>query len=369
MKRQKWIISKGIVFLLGFIIVIGGICLGLNQKNDALAFVEKMGVGWNLGNALDVNQTGLRTQDISTYEISWGNPVTTREMIAAINRAGFSTLRIPVSWSEHMDASGNIDEAFLKRVHEVVDYGIDEGMYVIINIHHDEWMTPSAENRERALATLTRVWEQIAFEFRDYDEQLLYESMNEPRLLGSDQEWTAGTAEARSIVNELNARFVEVVRASGGQNQTRYLLIPAYCASEKEEALKDLTVPDDERIIVSVHAYLPYDFALNQNGTADWNIDNSDDTVAIETLMANLNDLFISSGIPVIITEFGALDKNNLEARLAWLGYFQQKAAETGIGLIWWDNGEDETNTASFKIFDRNRLSFDFPEIKDSLVD
>ncbi|WKY48162.1 glycoside hydrolase family 5 protein [Eubacteriaceae bacterium ES3] len=341
--------------------------IGNPEKSEGLSFVEKMGSGWNLGNSLDVAHTGLSGEDISGIETYWGNPVTTREMIRAVHEAGFSTLRVPVSWSEHMDASGNIDQAFLSRVKEVVDYGIDEGMYVIINVHHDDWLMPSIENKEIASSTLTIVWQQLAEFFKDYDDHLLFESMNEPRLIGTADEWTAGTESARQTVNELNAQFVKVIRESGGGNESRYLLLPGYCASFQRAALEAISLPDDEYLIVSVHAYIPYDFALNQEGRNTWSTGNPEDTNDIDELFENLKELFLEQEIPVVITEFGALDKDNLEARLVWLNYFKNKADQNNVELIWWDNGGNAEQN-NFRILNRNNLSFDFPEIRDILV-
>jgi len=367
--QRRWIFYKIAIFLVVVLVAAGSIHLSNEmKKNEAIVFVEKMGVGWNLGNTLDTTNTGLKKEEAHVYEMYWGNPKTTREMIKEIHDAGFSTIRIPITWKEHMDEDGKIDADWMKRVHEVVDYSIEEELFVIINTHHDDWYYPSYENESQAIEKMKRVWDQISAEFIEYDDYLLFEAMNEPRLIGTEDEWTTGTNEAQIVINHLNQAFVRTVRDSGGYNSERYLLIPTYCASGKSGALEALEIPDDRRIIVSLHQYIPYDFALNDDGTDKWNSDEKTDTEEIDDLMTNIKELFVDKGIPVIISEFGAVDKENLEERLEWLSYYKKKADTEKVMLIWWDAGGDEKKGSSFRIFDRYTLQWIYPEIKDLLT-
>src|SRR5699024_1327302 len=235
----------------------------------------------------------------------WGNPVTTPEMIEKVKEGGFNIIRIPVTWNEHIGDAPHyhINEDWLNRVQGVVDYAYDLDLYVILNLHHEEWHFPSNDHLDQAKIILVKVWEQIAERFKDYNERLIFEAMNEPRMKGTDVEWTGGTAEAREIINQLNEVFLETIRNSGGNNSLRHVMLPTYAASADDNVLNDFTIPDDEKVIISVHSYTPYHFALNYDGTDEWNEDNNADTRDIDNLFASLNRRFISNDIAVIIGE------------------------------------------------------------------
>ncbi len=330
----------------------------LSSPSKDIAFVQKMKPGWNLGNTLDAH--GLKDPEAvpEKYETYWGNPFTTAEMIAKVKEAGFNTIRIPVTWYEHMDKAYHIDDAWMDRVQQVADYGIQNGLYVILNAHHDAWYTPDPANLKKAETVMRAVWGQIAVRFAGYDEHLLFEGMNEPRLIGTEHEWDEGTPEAREAVNKLNEAFVETIRASGGKNGERYLLIPTYCASTRPEALKALVLPKGGRLIVSIHLYRPYDFTLNEAGTAEWSPNSREDTEEIDQAIEDARHLFTDRGIPVIITEFGTVDKGNTAARTQWADYVTQKAGAAHIGCIWWDNS----------IYDRCTLQWKYPDIVHALT-
>ncbi|HPU63884.1 MAG TPA: glycoside hydrolase family 5 protein, partial [Mobilitalea sp.] len=316
----------------------------------SVELIKEFSIGWNLGNTLDATGSSLLSS-----EVSWGNPYTKKEVFDAVKDAGFNIVRIPVSWGKHLGPAPDykIHEEWLDRVNEVVDYAIDNDLYVIINMHHEEWHFPSYENFENANVILTSVWTQIAERFKDYDEHLIFEGMNEPRMKGTPFEWTGGNAEARDVVNKLNQSFVETIRASGGNNPYRHLMIPTYAASADPKTWTDFIIPDDEKVIVSIHAYTPYNFALNKNGTSVWSPDNPSDTDEIDNLINNIYEYFISNGHAVIIGEFGAMDKNNLQDRVNWARYYVQKATEKGIPCIWWDNGAFTGSGELFGLLDR----------------
>lgn len=328
--------------------------------------IKELRIGWNLGNTLDATGGGA----LLSTEMSWGNPATNEEMFISVKDAGFNIIRIPVSWGSHLgpDPEYTIHTVWLDRVNEVVDYAIDNDLYVILNMHHEEWHFPSYDNHEQAETILIKVWTQIAERFKDYDEHLIFEGMNEPSMKGTPLEWNGGNIEARDVINQLNFSFVETIRNSGGNNPYRHLMIPTYAASSDPKTCKDFIVPKDDKIIVSIHAYTPYNFALNKSGTAKWSPENANDTRDIDYLMNNLYDTFVSKGQPVILGEFGAMDKDNLEARVLWAKYYIQKATEKGIPCIWWDNGAFVGNGELFGLLDRRSGVWKHPEVVDGLM-
>lgn len=327
--------------------------------------IKELKIGWNLGNTLDA--TGGSSL---SSETSWGNPITKEEMIVTVKEAGFNIVRIPVSWGSHLgpEPDYTVHKAWLDRVNEVVDYAIDNELYVILNMHHEEWHFPSYDNYDKAQAILTKVWTQIAEQFKDYDEHLIFEGMNEPRMKGTPEEWTGGNTESRDVVNQLNKAFVDTIRNAGGNNPYRHLMIPTYAASSDTRAWKDFIMPEDDKIIVSIHAYTPYSFALDIKGTAKWSSEIANDTRDIDNLMDNIFDSFISKGKPVILGEFGAMDKNNLEDRVRWSEYYIKKASEKGIPCIWWDNGAFVGNGELFGLLDRRKGEMKHAEIIEALM-
>lgn len=308
-----------------------------------IRYVESMGSGINIGNTLDATGIRHRKEDASVeyYETYWSNPQITRKLIAMIKEAGFGTVRIPVSWDEHMDEDGNVDELWLDRVEEVVTYGIEEGLYVILDAHHESWLIPTPETEEQTKKKLSVLWQQIAERFIDYPEELLYEGMNEPRTIGSEGEWQGGTEEEREVVNRLNSVFVEMVRQTGGNNSHRWLIITTYGGNYREPALEALKIPKDDNIIIAVHPYIPYRFTQDEEGTSKWSEKNREDREPIDELMGMLEEYYIKKHTPVIITEYGCIDKDNREDRMAWIKYYTESARSKKIGYIWWDNGKE----------------------------
>ena len=326
--------------------------------------VADMRIGWNLGNTLDA--TGGIGLD---SERAWGNPKTTQEMIDAVLAQGFNVIRIPVTWEGHFGAAPEykIHDIWMQRVKEVVDYAYDQGAYVILNIHHEEWHFPSEENKEAASEQLAALWTQIADYFRDYDEHLIFEGLNEPRKKGTAVEWTGGDKEGRDVVNHFEQVFVETVRATGGNNELRHLMITGYAASSDRNALASIVLPDDDKLIVSVHAYTPYNFALNTEGTDTW--DAETDTKDIDSLMQNLDELFISKGVPVIIGEFGAINKDNEAERVEWVTYYLTKAEEIGVPCIWWDNNAFTGSGENMGLLDRRDLTFPYADLLNAMLE
>ncbi len=315
---------------------------------SAWDLVSEMKVGWNLGNTMDATGEGLES------ETCWGNPKTTKEMIDTVSDTGFNVLRLPVTWDKHMDADYNVDPAWMARVHEIVDYAIDDGMFVILNTHHEEWYFPTEEDKAQDIEQLTALWKQIAEEFKNYDEHLIFEGVNEPRLRGTGKEWTGGDNESREVVNEYAKAFYDTVRASGGNNDKRSLMITGYAASASRNCLSSIVLPnyDDDHLIVSVHAYLPYSFALDTKGTDQF--DESTDASSIDTLFTDVKDLFLDQKIPVIVGEFGCMNKMNDEERIECVSYYLSTAKSYGVPCIWWDNGAFTGNGENFGLLVRD---------------
>ncbi len=346
--------------------------------NEAMEFLKKIGVGWNLGNTFDAIKQGWNANaDEMTVETSWVGIKTAEAMIEALYQAGFTAIRVPASWHDHVSGPDHeISEKWLNRVQEVVDWAYNRGMYVILNIHHDESeFLPSSAHYEESAHYIECVWRQLAERFRDYDERLILESMNEPRLLNSPYEWTFNPAapeclDAADCLNRLNQLFVDTVRASGGGNAGRYLMVPSYCAAPGNAIRDSFVMPADSadnKIIVSTHAYTPYDFALNQNGAGTFGTQNQ--KMDIVNFMNGLYDKFIVNGIPVVIGEFGAMIKgDNLQDRVDWTAFYVVTASARNMPCFWWDNNVFTGNGERFGLLERKTCTFPQQPIVDAIM-
>lgn len=325
---------------------------------SAAEITEKMGVGWNLGNSLDSNNSGFSSRNILDYETQWSNPVVTRELIDAVKKKGFNTVRIPVTWYQHISSDGNytIDSAWMARVKEVVDYAYSNGMYVIINVHHEDWINRSDfESKEAEMETeLRAVWRQIATAFADYGQRLIFEGMNEPREVGgSVSEWE-GNVNCYNVVNQLNSAFVDTVRSvDSPYRQTRMLMIPDYAASRESRIYSYLTVPktagsidadndgDDDYVAVSLHAYSPFNFAMGDGDHSDF---SSSYESELEDMFSQMQGQFLQQGVPIVLGEFSASNYGYDDARLKWAEAYMRNASEYGIPCVLWDNNVEANN-------------------------
>ena len=313
--------------------------------NTATELVSFIGTGWCLGNTLDATGGGN-----SLYsETSWGNPKTTKAMIDAVKAQGFSAVRVPVSWGNHTTGDNfTIDSKWLARVKEVVDYCIDNDMYVILNIHHDtstQYYYPSSTYKTQSVKFVKSIWTQLAKYFKNYDQKLIFETLNEPRLVGTGDEWwfpvnnpNSAVRDSISIINTLNQTAVDAIRAAGGKNTDRCIMVPGYDASIDGCTTSTFKLPNDstpDRLIVSVHAYTPYNFALNANGTAEFTNDLKNE---VDYLYSTIKSHFIDKGVPAIIGETSASNKNNAAERVKWAQYYMGKSAEYGVPCMLWDN-------------------------------
>jgi len=355
---------------------------------DAAELVSFIRIGWNLGNTLDAaeNDRGFpwlgggvyANTSVTQMETAWGNPVTSRATITALKNAGFNAIRIPVTWFKTLDANNNIRPDWMARVKVIVDYVIDSGMIAILNTHHDEVVFKFTNAQvDQSLVIFQKVWEQIAETFKDYDERLVFEGLNEPRTKGAPHEWSGGNAEELNNLNRYYQVFVDTVRNSGGKNNSRILMVNTYAASPVQRAVDGLVIPNDSvpnRIIVSVHFYEPYHFALNSNpvGTNNsvrtWDINNSQDTSPITERINRVYNRFVSNGIPVVIGEFGAMNKNNEETRAQWAEFYVRTAMDKGIPCVWWDNGAFSGNGELFGLINRSSNRFTYPQVLAGLM-
>lgn len=329
---------------------------------DQTQITEAMGLGWNLGNQLEASSGGLPS------ETCWGNPEITKELIDTIKAQGFKTVRIPVSYLDMIGDGPDykIDTDWLDRVQEVVDYVVNNDMFAIVNMHGDGYYTVDhswllcAEDDDKQTEIKDKygkVWTQIADRFKDYDQHLIFESMNEE----FNNDYGKPDEKAYDNINAYNQIFVDSVRATGSNNEKRWLLLPGWNTNIDYTAGDDYNfkIPTDKgckadgkRIMISVHYYDPFNFTIDENKTAktQWgkyavkNYDNWGQEDYVDSQMALLNEKFVSQGYPVVIGEFGAQDKTEKfadynEFRRYWSEYLIKAAKKNGVVCVYWDNG------------------------------
>lgn len=315
----------------------------------AMQYVSEINMGINVGNSLDVAQ-------VWGGETGWGNPKIAKGVFTAIKEKGFNTVRIPVTWfgrkSTAESSNYTVSASLMTRVKQVVNYAIDEGLRVVLNAHHDgEWLVPikylsdgytiDEEGMTSMLNGYSKLWSQIADVFKDYGENLMFESMNEVR---EGNNWS-GYYEAYLGINRINQTFVDAVRKAGGNNDKRYLVVKAYAGGGlSKSSLSTFKIPDDpaNHIIFSFHSYSPSDFAFDpaDSGKPEQTKYVEEDLVSsLETALKKAKTNFIDNGVPVIIGEFGSVNKNNTEERIKHAKKYVSLAAEYNIKCFWWDDG------------------------------
>ncbi|MBP5269184.1 MAG: cellulase family glycosylhydrolase [Ruminococcus sp.] len=361
-------------FALSVVCAMAVSCLSLIEPVRAEAAFEKnakqtvadMGLGWNLGNSLDsYSGTTIGSNRGSTSsETAWGNPATTKAMIDMVKKSGVKTVRVPVTWYEHMDpVTYKIDETWMNRVEEIVDYVLEDDMYCIINVHHDTgekgWLKANSTNLQTKKAMFTSIWEQVSDNFADYGDKLLFEGFNEI-LDESSNQWWIPSSEACPIANDLNQIFVDTVRSSGGNNAKRNLICNTYCGGANYEITSQYVLPKDtisDRLIVEAHVYQPFEFTHESYpNITSWT--NS----PLDNVLDNLNRTFSQKGIPVIIGEFGCANKNNMDQITSWAKYLVEKCTNYGMCCIWWDNG------SQYKIYNRRTCKVSQPELLNTML-
>ncbi|MCI5932704.1 MAG: glycoside hydrolase family 5 protein [Faecalibacterium sp.] len=302
----------------------------MREGLTALEATRLMGNGINLGNTLEAcdNNVGIKTNTPLSYETHWGQPKTTQAMIDGMKAAGFDTIRIPVAWmtnATHLyEGDYTIDADYMDRVEEVVRYARKAGMYVIINDHWDGgWYgmfgSESAETRALAMEAYKGMWQQIAERFRDYSDYLIFESANEELggrfdenspLYCSDSVVTYLTDDERyALTNEINQTFVDVVRATGGNNATRFLLIAGYSTDIDQTCDDRFQMPKDtvdSKLMVSVHYYDPWSYCGASSAVSATKWGKVSDYEYMDQQLAKMTK-FTEAGYGVVIGEYGAL--------------------------------------------------------------
>lgn len=352
----------------------------VKASSGAFQLARDMHPGWNLGNALEISDAvhGFLPypdymEEIETFH---GNPVTTRQMIRAVAARGFRSIRIPVSWFHHLEGSAPesaggsrreragdvIDPAFLVRVKEVVDWALEEDLYVIINAHYDtsmqptRWIYADTDVYEESREDLVRLWTQIAEAFRDYDERLIFQGLGETlNLEGKDHPlgFSAQSEADFRIMHELNQAFIDAVRATGGGNADRYLLLSPYAASADPYMIRQLfyipfTDSAKDRLLFSVHSY-------------------ATDEETIRAGFAEVAELSAEYGMPFVLDEYGTqvlhYEENGVpvenpegteaEERVRVTRLYNELSVQYGTTAMIWDDG-----VKAFGLYDRTAESF-----------
>lgn len=352
-------------------------------KGDSVKFSQNLMPGWNLGNQLEANSGGTPS------ETAWGNPTITEKLIKQVKAQGFKSIRIPVSYLSKIGAGPNytIDSKWLDRVQEVVDMCIDNGLYAIINVHGDGYYSikggwllcgEPASEQKTIKAKYKKVWEQIAKRFKNYDDHLVFESMNEE----FDGTYNNPNPEYYNNINAYNQIFVDTVRKAGGKNNNRYLLVPGWNTDINYTAGDyGFKIPNDStgRLMISVHYYDPWKFCGGKEAPGIFRWGDSIKGQAIrnrgekhtDAKFDQLYDAFISKGYGVIIGEYGAIDKTYKDSRsTAYRAYFAEyvnyAAHKRNIVTVYWDNGYNGDN--GFGIFDRKKCTVTQPEIIKGII-
>lgn len=324
------------------------------RELDSYTLIAEMGTGWNLGNTMD----GCDYNAQVPGETQWQKVKTTKEIIKTVHDLGFNTLRVPVTWMSMInDEDYSINEEWISRVQEIVDYGISQGMYVILNIHHDgadqlSWLNISEKDEAKLDAMYKKfegTWKTIATRFKDYDEHLIFESMNE---IWETYDMNADQVNAElAKINKLNQIFVDAVRSTGSNNATRWLLVPGRC-TQIPTVLEDqynFVLPEDtteeNRLMVSVHDY---------------------DAFGLATFAKKYEALYkkyVRNGIPVVLGEYGWKTDAGTEAKRAYCYEGMNRFAKKYgiIAVAWDDNG-------GYQLVDRVGLKAEYKNVVDALM-
>lgn len=332
-----------------------------NESLTTVEVVKDMGLGINLGN----------TMEAIGGETAWGSPKITKEIIKGYADSGFGVLRIPVAWSNKMDKNDKeytIDKDLMARVKEITQWTVECGMYAIVNIHWDNgWWSEFPKDKENCMKKYTRIWEQITGEFKDFNGRVMFESLNEEG--GWESLWNRysqqGDKEASyGLLNEINQKFVDIVRSSGGNNKTRHLLIAGYNTDIDLTCDELFKMPDDseKRCAVSVHYYTPSTFCILKED-ADWGKlqktwGSEKDVKELTKNMDKMKESFVDKGIPVIIGEFSVCEKKvkELDSVRLFITSVVKEATARGMCPVLWDITGDYYNRNTCQFIDGELL-------------
>lgn len=383
MKRLNFTKAVSLLLLITFLVnslFVSNVFAASSVSDDKTAAeaVRAMGIGWNLGNTLEACGDWIDGSSVENYETAWGNPVTTQEMIDGVKAAGFKSIRIPVAWSNLMSADYTINRELLNRVKEVVDYCSNNDMYVIVNIHWDGgWFEKFATDYDGSMKKYTSIWTQLSDYFKDYPKNLIFESLNEEGCWDTIWNRYSGTTgdnktRAYNVLNNMNQEFVNIVRASGGNNASRCLLIAGYATDIDLTCDDSFKMPKDtvnDKLIISVHYYTPSTFTILEKDESwgkcarTWGTD--EEINQVKTDFNKMKKKFADKGIPVIIGEYGTTTVNKEpESVRLYLSTVCKTAYDMGFCPMLWDNGTHYSR--SEKKFKDPELAAMYLEYKDS---
>ena len=324
--------------------------VGLNSQQ----LVNNIRIGWNLGQALENYLTPGDNADPNSAETLKGNPPATSKLFEGLIDSGVNAVRLPVTWQDHILQNGTIDEGWFNRVKQVVDLAYNSGMYVILTMYHDgsegSWLRNAAADHDAALSRYANIWRQISEQFSGYNERLLFESMNSVDFTElSDND-------SYALLNEINQLFVDTVRASGGNNPWRHLVIAGYNADIICSIDERFEMPEDEndRCILSVHYYIPMIYCIDgiQN---KWG--SNTDQIWMESIISQLSAAFTEKGIPAMITEYSTAG-DDIPSRVFFCEKLTKLCHDAGIATFLWDDGSE---------FDRNEFTWATPGLIEAL--
>lgn len=347
-----------------------------SEPLTAMQYVESLGLGWNLGNCLDAHVDGVATE--SCWHIERGGlQKATQQTFDAVKKAGFSSVRIPVTWLGRVGEAPEykIDEEWMARVTEVAGYAKKAGLKAIINIHHDggaanqpgktnyHWLTIEKAAADSVVNQaikdrLYAMWSQIATNFKDEGDWLMFETMNEIH----DGKWGGGSnttdgGRSYAVLNEWNQTCVDAIRAAGGQNETRFIGVPGYVCNPDLTA-EHLVLPTDkaeDRLLVAVHSYDPWDYAgsglHSEWGHTGKDIVEGTSEKTYTDMLDRLYEKYVKQGIPVYFGEFGCVHRADDHAegfRKYYLEYVVKAFRDHKMTGFFWDNGYDMEGDDAF---------------------
>ncbi|NMB33495.1 MAG: cellulase family glycosylhydrolase, partial [Clostridium sp.] len=344
------------------------------SNKTAEEMLVDMGIGWNLGNTLEACGDWINGKTVRDYETAWGNIITTQSIIDGIKEAGFRTVRIPVAWSNLMEQDYTINQGLLERVREVVDYCSNSGLYAIVNIHWDGgWFENFATDYDESMRKYRLIWTQVSNYFKDYPNNLIFESLNEEGCW--DNIWNRYSGDtgqnkvrAYNILNDMNQEFVDIVRASKGKNATRCLLIAGYATDIDLTCDDCFRMPQDnisKKLMISVHYYTPSTFTILSEDASWGKSARTWGTAAeinqVTTDFQKMKRKFRDKGVPVIIGEYSTVLQNKEhESVVRYISTVCEVAYDMGFCPVFWDNGE---------YYSREQKRFRDPDVADIFLE
>lgn len=342
---------------------------GVIRDITSQQLVEDMGLGYNLGNTFDSIGSFITLGDPWEYQKGWGNDPLSRQFIHKVKEGGFRTIRFPVSWAQWIDENHQINPGYMNAIQRVVDWCMEEDLYVILNIHHDSgaadtsWVRKAATDWDWTSKRYQAVWTQIAENFKGYGDHLIFEGMNEVEFPEA-----SSMSRQYEILNAMNQLFVDIVRGTGGNNAGRHLLIPGYNTDIAKTCDRRYQMPDDPagHCILSIHYYSPSPFCVAEHNV-DWATPvttwgSEEDIQAVEAHFNQLAERFLSKGTPVIIGEYGVLteDEKEVSSIREYCRRVPEMIMEYGMCPILWDT----SNAGDMKYIERTTGEFYDPVIK-----